>query len=122
MTLIYENNDRIMFRARVASTAETNVFICPYGFGIRFKLLKLSIYNEAGTATSVKIFDHHATVAVTDPPAQGDATTPLMTVSVATIDSKDKGLNECPALVFNQGMAVVASQGTIVVTATVIEV
>ncbi len=122
MVDIYKRNDRITFTARVVNSSEANVFVCPYGFGVRFKLIKLSIYNEAGTATSIKFFDHKATGAPSDPPSQGDSTTPLFTKSVATVAHTNIGMNDIEEFTFNQGMAVVASQGTVVITATVIEV
>lgn len=122
MVETYEHNDRITFRARVTSTSEANVFVCPYGFGVRFKILKLQVYNEAGSATVLKFFDHIASGAPTDPAAFGDATTPIFNVSIPTVAHTFIGQNEMPKWNFAQGLAVVASQGTVIIDVEVIEV
>jgi len=120
----YPERDIITFTARVTGTGETNIFKCPYGLGIRFQLLSVVVYNEAGTATSVKVFDHLATGAPSDPPARGDSTTPLFTLGIPTVDHDGLGPGTipCPKEIFQQGMAVVCSQGTVVITANVREV
>lgn len=119
--MIYNHNDRIVFRAKITSNTEANVFVVPYGLGIRFKLTKLYIYNDAGTATTVKIFDHVATGTVTDPPAQGDATSPLLYWNIPTVSYIAEGDDKLPRITFQQGMAIVASQGSVYVEATVVE-
>ena len=120
----YEGAENITFSARITGTSETNVFKCPYGLGIRFRLISLTAYNEAGTATTFKVFDHIASGAPSDPPARGDSTTPLFTVNIPTVDHDGLGPGgtaPIPQEVFQQGMAVVASQANIVITAVVRE-
>lgn len=122
----YEGAELIPFTKRITGTAETNVFLCPYGVGIRLRLVKLIIYNEGAALVTVKIFDHNATTAVTDPPADGDATTPKIQFSVTsgttTDGTKILGHNEPTELVFRQGMAVVCSAANVQVFAVVTEV
>lgn len=117
----YENNHKITFTKRITGATETQVFICPYGFNVRFRLLKLMAYNEAGSATNVKILDHIVTNAPTDPPAQGDSTNPLTTIGVATVDHENLPADVCPEIIFQQGMSVIPSQANIIVTAVVEE-
>lgn len=121
VTSEYEHNMLITFTKRITGTTETNVFLCPYGQGIRFKLLKLLFYNEAGTATSVKIFDHNAATTVTDPPATGDATTPMISVTVPTVGNYTLDINSATEINFRQGMAVVSAAAGIQVLAVVRE-
>jgi hypothetical protein len=126
MTQEYEYNHLITYTKRITGVGETNVFLCPYGVNIRLRLLKLIIFNEAGTYTTVKIFDHNAAGTVTDPPANGDATTPLMTIGVppgaaGTTGNAQIDLNGASEIAFAQGMAVVASQASVQVMAVVTE-
>jgi hypothetical protein len=119
----YPERDIIPFTVRVTGTGEVNVFKCPYGMGIRLQLVSVMAYNEAGGATSIKVFDHLATGAPTDPAFRGDATTPLFTLGIPTVDHDGVGPGTipCPKEIFQQGMAVVCSQGTVVITANVRE-
>lgn len=117
----YENNHKIVFTARVTATSETQIFKCPYGQNVRFRLLSLYIYNENGAAQSTKVFDHITTGAPTDPPAQGDSTTPLAILGVATVDHEFLPEGTCPPLIFQQGMAVVIGGASAVIVATVEE-
>jgi hypothetical protein len=122
----YEHNMLIPYTKRITGTTETNIFLCPYGQNIRFKLLKLVLYNEAGTATVVKIFDHNAVTAVTDPPATGDATTPQISISVPPTAAGSTGvytldINAASEINFRQGMAVVSAASGIQVLAIVRE-
>lgn len=121
---MYDNNDKITYTVRVTGTSATQVFLCPYGQNVRFMLKKIMIYNEQATPTSVKIFDQNVATSITDPPTQGSSTTPMITLSVPTsggLDYRSAGLDSLPELIFFQGMAVVASQGTIEIVVTVIE-
>ena len=125
---IYKDNDKIPFTVRVTGTTETQVFVVPYGLNIRFKIDKVYMYNEAGTATTVKIFDHVTAGGVTDPPNQGDATTPLKTVFLPANTNTTTlppyyaaGTDQLGELNFQQGMAVVASQATVDIEVIAVE-
>jgi hypothetical protein len=117
----YEDREKITFTSTITGTSETNVFKCPYGMGVRFRLVKLIAYNTGGTATSVKVFDHLASGAPTDPPARGDTNAPLFQLGLPTADHDGLDFNQCPEEVFQQGMAVICSQGNVTISAVVIE-
>lgn len=122
---MYDTNERITFSVTISGTTPTQIFTCPYGQNVRFMLKKLTFFNQAVTPTNIKIWDQIQASTITDPPTQGSATAPLLQISSSTsagLDSKTLGLNETPELIFQQGMTVQASQGTVVVTATVVEV
>lgn len=117
----YEDREKINFNIKVTGTSETNVFKVPYGLGVRFKLLKMICYNTAGSATSIKVFDHLASGAPTDPPARGDTNAPLFQVGIPTVDHDGMDTTICPNEIFQQGMAVICSQGDVVINVTVVE-
>lgn len=117
----YDNNHKIVFTQAITGTSETQVFICPYGQNVRFRLLSVSVYNANGAAQSIKIFDHKTTSAPSDPPAQGDTNAPLLMFGLATVDHEFQAEGTAPPIIFQQGMAVIASGASMFVSVTVEE-
>ena len=118
VSIPYEDNEDMSKSVRITGTSETQVFVAPYGYGpTPLKLRRIIIHNEAASTTTVSLFDHVTAGGVSDPAANGDSTSPLFRADIVADSQLVLDEKQLCFPHIGQGLAAVASQANVVITA-----